>query len=370
MGMAHVPGNVAMREDMPLIHQTLPSPSSLSEAATGPAPSDSARPPSGANATSTTTATSLWQKLTRVSVFAFSREELENAFHADMERHVNLGDILLPCCILGAWIIFLVHYVTSPMEVRAFLPKGWPMAAMHPLVAILSLSLQVSQTQMYVTHQKALRLGFILILISASCQTREVVLRFRMYRGEQPDVSYIALAQAFVGENLYFSTAWIGHATVNIGQLIDLLMAALFLVTEIRSNARICASTSGGSPVGTSGARLAEAACAPVRAWLGLPSPLQRSVDPSACPASLRFWQVLGAWLACIAVLLKDVLHRRAFLRSNTASALIPQQHREAAEAWPFTSLAGGALVLWASMCLALLPYLLQLGTLYCIALP
>lgn len=196
------------------------------------------------------------------------------------------------------------------------------------------------------------------------------MLWFRMYRGEQPDVSSVPLVQAFVAENLYFSTGWIGNVTFRVGQVLHLLLVMLFLLIEVRGNAHICASSlRGSSTVKTSGERLAEAACSTVRGCVGLQSSMPRSTEPSTCPASLMLWQFVGAWMVCVALLLKDVLQRRAFLRTSTAKALIPEQHREAAEAWPFSRSAGGALVLWACICFAMFPYVFHLLAKLCLAL-
>lgn len=152
----HSPESAVIREDMPLHHlrhQVWSSPPSSTLPTVDQAPSDSTSLPSASGATS------FWQNAARVSVFAFRNAALQDAFQADVESRSESVRFFLPCCILGSWVIFLAHYLSSSEEVRALLPNGWPIAALHPLMAILFLSLQVAHTQLYIKHQKALHLS-------------------------------------------------------------------------------------------------------------------------------------------------------------------------------------------------------------------
>lgn len=305
-----------------------------------------------------------------MSLFPFRNAELEAAYNTYMDRHYDLGTLAAPCFTLAATIMFVSQYSKAPQEVRALLPQVWRVFALRPLLAILSLSLQITQPQAYVKHQKAVRLSIYALFIPISRHARGILLWSRMNRGGQLQrvAGRVSLVQDFLAENMFFSTAWVGSLYLDVGRVIDLLMVAISLHLEIKNNSHICASTGwGGAPLGSTGDRLVEAACTPVRAWIGLPAPLPRAIDPSECPAYLMVWQVLGAVIACAVVLLKGVLQRRAFLRSNTGRALIPIQHRPAAQAWPFCRFAGSGLVLGLAMCLAMLPYLLQLGVSYCL---
>lgn len=307
-----------------------------------------------------------------MSVVVFTNAELETAFHRYIERRYDVCTILLPCVILVAWVMFGSRYLSSTQEVRALLPQGSALAVWEALLAIVLLLLQVAQPQWYIMHQKAVHLGAHLFLMATYSHTKEVMLWFRANRAGQREASHFALVQAFLAENTFFSTAWIGAISLHVGQVINLLIMVLYLLIEMRSNSRICASAAwrGGSFGGT-GDRLAEAACTPFRAWVGLGAPTPQPFDPSSCSASLMFWQVLGTCLACIAVMVNDVLQRRAFLRSGTARALIPQAQRAAAESWPPSGFTGGYpdIVLWVSTCLAMALYLLQIAALYCLAL-
>lgn len=367
----HVPASAAIREGMSVDRQRyhhVSSTSSSRQAATG----QHVHPPESAGRHPAARTTSLWQKWTHASLFAFQNDALEASFHNYMEHRWDLGTLAVPCFILAGWIMFVSHCLASPQEVRALLPQGWPMTVLHALLAMMFLSLQVMQPHMYIKHKKAVHAGIHLVFIATFCHARELLLWLRMSRSGQHIAGHVALVRAFLAENLYLSTSWLGPVSLCVGQVIDLLMVALFLLIGIRSNDSFCASTAwDGSPLGTTGYRLAEAACAPVRAWAGLPAPtpLQLPLDPSACSASLMFWQVLGAVFACAVVLVKDVWQRQAFLRSNIARALIPLEHRATSEAWPFSGSLGVALVLWVSMCVAMVPYLLQLAASNCLAL-
>lgn len=180
------PARTVMHGESFLQHQRdLHVSSSLARASAEQTSSNSANTPYAA------ASYSLWQKLAHVSLFSFPNAELEAAYHTYMERHFDVSSILFSGCILVTWMMFIAQYFMSPRDVRALLPHGWPMGVLHPLLALLLLSLQVTQPDIYIKHQKAVRAGILLIFMAVFGQNREVVLWFRLGRAGSisPEVS-------------------------------------------------------------------------------------------------------------------------------------------------------------------------------------
>eukprot|EP00884_Botryococcus_braunii_P006291 jgi/Botrbrau1/15663/Bobra.4_1s0047.1 len=106
------------------------------------------------------------------------------------------------------------------------------------------------------------------------------------------------------------------------------------------ANAALCDSPFGRSLVTMRPPYLTAARGASV--WLSdIAGPLVggHASDPVlSCPAALGVWEVVGWLVACLTVLVADILRRRAFLRTPEVQAYLGPSYVAGALKWPFAT--------------------------------
>lgn len=147
--------------------------------------------------------------------------------------------------------------------------------------------------------------------------------------------------QMLAAENLFITARLTDQLAFPCGQIPDLLMTTMFMLSAMASNEAVCASPLWGHRMVTmKPVFLAAAETASV--WFtDLAGPLWggHAVSPAlSCPAALGVWQVTGWLVACLMGLVSEVLLRRAFLRTPEAQSFLGPAYAAAALKWPFGS--------------------------------
>eukprot|EP00884_Botryococcus_braunii_P003863 jgi/Botrbrau1/13478/Bobra.0082s0075.2 len=276
--------------------------------------------------------------LARSSEFAFASEELEADFQAYQAQALSLLSWLCASVTAFGYCVLLAKIMGSTAEQRALLPP-----LLRPLVfqfapTVFTLALLTIFRGFYKAHQQAMHLGVQCCIFFAWHSSRQLVLWNLVVKGSNPGRSFMEAAQSFLDENIFSSAAWYAVPAFPTGQAGDLAITLAWLLANLVGNSAICASPLWPSNAVTLSSGPVEAVRR-VSTWLRWGTTPVQILEPTpvlSCPENLVFWQVLGSWLACLAVCVGEVLRRRAFLRTPAAQARLGRQFAAAALQWPF----------------------------------
>eukprot|EP00884_Botryococcus_braunii_P006293 jgi/Botrbrau1/15665/Bobra.4_1s0049.1 len=280
------------------------------------------------------------QSLPEFSVFAFSEPELEALFKTYYAQRQNTWALLTSAMALLGYLLFIYKVLVVPREgeddAQLFL---W--SEMLLVCAVSSvITLMLFKPTFYRIHRQALNTGVNVCSIIAYPASRMTLLWMKALGGKTHSETWLAELKTFAVENLFIATSWMNVVSFPSGPVPDLVLMTLYLFRALVSNASLCTSPYGSSLVTMRPAYLATARRASML-LAGIAAPLVggHASDPVlSCPAALGVWEVVGWLVACLLVLVADILRRRAFLRTGEAQAYIGQEYAASAMRWPFAS--------------------------------
>jgi hypothetical protein len=303
--------------------------------------------------------TQSWQD---VSLFAFATPELEALFKEYLAISLT-SSLSLVCAsiIIVGWVVFALKLLTTGAELRDLSPQVYFIGLLHSSIAAATVGIMLLKPQFYAKFRKVINASAMLIFMATFRSSREMMLWIRFVDSKSAPASLIQLLQSLSVENAYTSTTWLMLLGFSSGQILDVVIATLFLLFELARNKSICASPYWDQRSVTLRPRFLKAA-EMVSGLLreGVGGPLlwgPTSGHAFSCPAALGVWQVMGWALACVTVFVADILRRRAFLRTREARNFVGPAYAAVAHRWPFSGTAKvqwclrGLYILWFSAC-------------------
>jgi hypothetical protein len=195
----------------------------------------------------------------------------------------------------------------------------------------------------YAKHQRTIKpllMACVMLTGPFAAETLSWI-KFASAKKGAPHLSWLQGLQLFASENPLVSSMWFLALALTSGQVPDLAILTGSLIQYLLSSRSFCESPLWGqSPVSMSPAYLAAAQMASVGvASVGVPFASGNTPGHvMSCPAVLGFWGLVGWWLACLAVLLAEIMRRRAFLQTHEALSFLGPDYADAALLWPFAS--------------------------------
>eukprot|EP00884_Botryococcus_braunii_P003868 jgi/Botrbrau1/13482/Bobra.0082s0078.1 len=278
--------------------------------------------------------------IARSSPFAFASGELEADFQTHDARAISLLSWFCALVTVTGYFVLFAKIAAASGEQRALLPDMLLPVLFQFLPTVAVLALGAFFPSFYAAHKQALHLATHCCILVVFHSTRQLVLWMRMVKGSSLDGSFTKAAQFFSDENLYLSVVWYSVPAFPFGLCGEFAVVLAWLLVNLTGNTGICTSplwtpdavTLSSGPV---------TAVRRVSPWvLEVPAPLYalQAQPELSCESNLAFWQILGSWLACLAVCVAEVLRRREFLRTPAAQARLGRQFAAAALRWPFGS--------------------------------
>eukprot|EP00884_Botryococcus_braunii_P006294 jgi/Botrbrau1/15666/Bobra.4_1s0050.1 len=280
------------------------------------------------------------QSLLDLSVFAFSVPELEALFQTYYSKRQNTWALLTSAMVLLGYVLFVYKILVFAREGED-VPRWVLWSGMLVVCAVSAvITLMLFKPTFYRMHWQALNAGVIVCTIMTYPGSRMTLLWMKTLGGKTYSETWLRELETFAVENLFMATSWMNVVSFPSGPVPDLVLMTLYLIRALASNESLCASRYGHSLVTMRPASLATARRASVL-LTDIAGPLVggHASDPVlSCPAALGVWEVVGWLVACLSVLVADILRRRAFLRTREARAYFGPENAASAMRWPFGS--------------------------------
>lgn len=287
----------------------------------------------------------LWQGILRRSFLQFPCPNLESEYQAYVGSQ-RWGYVLAfaPTFFISWFSTF--HRAFKDFRAERFeLPPGLLLSMplfFLPTVALMAFICVWPKA--YAKHWRRINAAFMLVHIFSTTSWQWVML-WQSAANEALGGRFSV--QAFMVENCYLTIICLRVLVFPTGQASDIVFTVLGMVTAMAGNASVCASPLFGarpSSLSPAARSVAQSGCAWLLAMLSAHGVIGRCPELT-CPAVLAFWQLLGFTVACLLVIVSEVISRRQFLKSSVAR-LGPALAARAAR-WPL----GGAKIMHNLIC-------------------
>jgi hypothetical protein len=284
------------------------------------------------------------QSFLSFSTFAFADPELEALFRTYEPKQLTAWMLVCTGTIITGWLLFVIK-APSATEQSGFSPslELYGVGLLHVLVLTAHLCAILLTPVFYAKHQRTIKPLLMACIMLTSPFAMETLfwIKFASANRGTPRLSWLQGLHLFASENPLLSTMWYLALGFTSGQVPDLAIFTASLIRYFVCTRSLCESPLWGqSLVSMSPAYLAAAQVASVGvASVGVP--YISGYTPGhvmSCPAVLGFWALVGWWVACLAVLLAEVMRRRAFLQTHEALSFLGPAYTAAALQWPFAS--------------------------------
>lgn len=244
-----------------------------------------------------------WEPYLNYSVFNFASPALERLHQARRAATAsNLCALFSAVHMLASTCVILHRVCTAGKEQRALLSHSWSNLAVVIWACSVHMGLILLAPSFTRKHRRAVRAAFLLILTAVANDNRAHVLWMRYVAVPTGPSTwpFSRVVHSFFLENITAVGLLLGTLTHPISPLTDILLATVFLATNLGANRRVCElpymRLEGGlvslsTPAFAVARAVSEGVCDTARAALGLPC----SGLPPSCDAVLGFWQV-AAW--------------------------------------------------------------------------
>jgi hypothetical protein len=287
----------------------------------------------------------LWQRIFCRSPLEFASPVLEAGYQAYLANHP--GGYLLafaPMFALG-WVQTFHCVIAGGTATGSNPPPGFVASVLLFLLPVTALvAFVLLQPKVYSKHWRGINAAFMLVHVFSTpgfqslCLWQQACISSGVCGfggGGSPSWFH-----AFAIDNFFLTVICLRLIMFSAGPAPDLFFTTLGLLASMRGNGALCASPLWGPERVTLSPRLRAIPQKGSSLLLSLLSPDARLMQilpkELSCPAVLAFWQVLGWWLACIVIILRDILSRRAFLTS--AGSRYGPSVAQRAGGWPFGS--------------------------------
>eukprot|EP00884_Botryococcus_braunii_P019120 jgi/Botrbrau1/5892/Bobra.0366s0070.1 len=271
------------------------------------------------------------------SPYAFSSAELEAQYQVFQATKLNLWTLGNAMFTVIGWMSLVYKILGPGKQFQHVLPSPLVPVLFHFLPSVAVLALLSLHPQLYIKHKRIIHAAILLGISVGTQRAREIFLWMKLV--DNPSCSNTKWAQQlgyFSSENLYLSMMWSYVRAFSVGPLADVVIMTVGVCVQMAGNREFCRfPLLGPSPVTLTPKVLAvtQWASDSLLSLVSFVYPVQAM--PLGCAAALGFWQAMGWLLACLSVMVSEVLSRRAFLRTITASTIIGPEYATAALAWP-----------------------------------
>jgi hypothetical protein len=284
------------------------------------------------------------QSFLRFSTFAFADPELEARFRSYDSKSLSPWTLVCTGTIITGWLMFVIK-VGKATEQSGFSPSPelYGVGLLHVVLLTANLCAILLKPVFYDKHQRTMK-PLLMATIMLSCPFAAETLfwiKSASTKRWAPPLSWLQGLQMFAAENPLVSTMWFLALAFTNGQVPDVAILTVSLIQYLLSSRSFCESPLWGqSLVSMSPAYLAAAQMASLGvATVGVPFVSGNTPGHvMSCPAVLGLWGLVGWWLACLAVLLAEIMRRRAFLQTHEALSFLGPAYVDAALHWPFAS--------------------------------
>lgn len=314
----------------------------------------------------TSAAEPIWQRIFRKSLFEFANPDLEGGYQTYLAKHASDYVMAYAPMFIMSWLHMLYCTVVNGRSTWSDPPPGLMYSVLlyllpgGGLIAFAWLrksvyamhwrGINVAVMSVHVFHNNPYHL---LCLWLQSCVTSGTCrITGRSSKGSEAGPSW---ATAFGLENFFLSVVCLRLWVMSAGAAADIFFTTVGMLLAMAGNEALCASSLWGpvrvtlsAPLGSIPKKVSALVLAtvfPEGGWL-LPE------EELSCPSVLAFWQVVG-WLAgCLFILMREILSRRAYLKS--ANLPLSPSVISRAKNWPFGSMGKTILLLQALLCMFL----------------
>lgn len=279
----------------------------------------------------------IWTAWQPLSTLAFESPELEAMFLSYDSRTFNLFTWLPLLLSVTAYPLLLAQMYRTGAPYRHLLPHLGPPILGHLLPAFLLLMVCSFFPSFFRKYRSVLSTAY-LIGCTATCHEVRLLHLWRRLVNPGTRGTFLSLLQSFSCENLFFSMAWLAIMGLPGGPLLDVILVLGFMAVNVMGNTALCASPLWPADSVTMSPGPLTFAQFFTAALMDATHPhfSGSKVKVMTCPATLAFWQVLGAWLALLLAGLMEVVRRMAFLRTSEAKAWLGRDLDAAGLKWPF----------------------------------
>lgn len=257
------------------------------------------------------------QRLLRWSILEFESPEVESGYQRFLATQ-RWGYMLAfaPMFALG-WVQIFQCIVTDSQGGQVQIPSGFIASAVLYLLPTAALLAVMSvRPAIYAKHWRWVNVAFMMVHVFSVNGFQQLCLWQRSCTAEQSWV------QVFAAENLYLTIICLRVMIFSSGLACDIFYTILGLILNFSGNGARCASPLWGPPRVTLSppiVAVAHKSCSWLLAILSSHGVVVRCPPPAelSCPAVLGFWQVVGCGLACFLVIAREVMSRRAYLKSR-----------------------------------------------------
>eukprot|EP00884_Botryococcus_braunii_P010658 jgi/Botrbrau1/19594/Bobra.0035s0072.1 len=267
-------------------------------------------------------------------MLGFGNPDVETLYQTFLQERIIGGMWFFSWVIVGAWALNLLKLSNSSFVDSRI--SAMSVAVVCNLVPSVALVFGIPRRPKFFSNNwRGINLSLQLFQACLWNYVREPLVR-QLYLSQVHQDQMSVLLRAFLAENVFLISPWLRMLVFPSGIASDFAIATITLLVAMSGNAQLCASPIPGSVLVTASQPmrgLAQTMSTTLLVTLGhFSHPAWGSVPPpSSCTGLLTFWEVVGWWLACLAIVGREVASRLAFIRAN------PRVVRQAGlQKWPF----------------------------------
>eukprot|EP00884_Botryococcus_braunii_P021916 jgi/Botrbrau1/8408/Bobra.0237s0029.1 len=280
---------------------------------------------------------SFLQRVLSRSFLEFKSTALESAYQRYLSKQA--GAYLLaftPIALLtGGQMVY--HAAADGSFRRLNFPPGFLITILLFVLPTIGLILFIcTQQPVYAKHWRGINAAYTGVLVLSTNGFQRLCLWQRSRSGTRS-----GSVHAFAIENFFLTVIGLRNTLYPAGQAPDLFFTTVSFLLSMAGNQSLCGWELWGLDRVTLSPLISSI---PRKASVFLPafwgyqiSTVPRNGTPLSCPALLTFWQLVGWVLACLAIIVHEILSRRAFLKAH--SAVYGRAASAGAQAWPLRDL-------------------------------
>jgi hypothetical protein len=284
------------------------------------------------------------QKFLRFSIFAFASSDLEERYQQHLTNSINAWTWFFCIHMLIATVNFAQHFYLYP-NAHAALPHAWFLGLAQPAMCATMFMVMLFKSAFYRRHQRALNAAMVCCFLLTERYSRSAILWLRFVVAKSGEQSWVQNLKCFIAENVLIVWPEV-VAAFPIGQLPDVVLTLVLVLSSIVSNRHLCGLPQLGEDLVTMSPSLLfpmEIASTFLSDLGGASAGMVRfPAGQLSCSAALGLWQVFAGALACVVVFASDFSKRRVFLETQEARAGLGPMHEDADLRWPY----GGSILL------------------------
>lgn len=269
-----------------------------------------------------------WDRMLRKSFMQFNCPNLESEYQAHVaeQRWIYVFAFSIP--FITAWVravatIGLVEALLLDLGLTELGPGVLPSMILFVLPLLALMAFIWARGKAYAKNWRLINAVIMTLLVLSHHPNHQVVLwnDAVLTTAKPPSAapsppSRFSL-RSFANENHYFMFIYLRDFIFPTGLASDIAFNVLGLAVAMAGNKALCASSLFGAHPATTAPvarHVAQAGCTGLLSLMSAHN-VFATCPASSCPAVMAFWQVLGCAVACLLVIVGEIISRRKFLR-------------------------------------------------------